>query len=121
MISLMPGEAPDGTKCGNHIVNCGRGGIIDEVSAASALKSGKLTSLALDVFEKEPCGASPLMESANFQVLTARRANLVGYSGLLGREHRSHPFVLQPPPPSHKMTLPRIETFARPVFQKHIR
>jgi D-3-phosphoglycerate dehydrogenase len=67
MIALMPGVAPDGTKCGNHIVNCGRGGIIDEIGAAAALKSGKLTSLALDVFEKEPCGMSPLFESQAFQ------------------------------------------------------
>ena len=67
MIKLMPGVAPDGTKCGNHIVNCGRGGIIDEVGAAEALKAGVLTSLALDVFEKEPCGKSPLMDSDAFQ------------------------------------------------------
>lgn len=67
MIKLMPGVAPDGTKCGNHIVNCGRGGIIDEVGAAEALKSGILGSLALDVFEKEPVGKSPLMESEAFQ------------------------------------------------------
>jgi len=67
LIGLMPGVAPDGTKCGNHIVNCGRGGIIDEVAAAAALKAGKLTSLALDVFEKEPCGQTPLLEAERFQ------------------------------------------------------
>jgi phosphoserine aminotransferase len=67
MMKLMPGVAPDGTKCGNHIVNCGRGGIIDEVGAAEALKQGVLGSLALDVFEKEPVGKSPLMESEAFQ------------------------------------------------------
>lgn len=67
MIKLMPGVAPDGTKCGNHIVNCGRGGIIDEIGAAEALKAGVLSSLALDVFEKEPCGKTPLMDSPSFQ------------------------------------------------------
>jgi phosphoserine aminotransferase len=67
LISAMPGVAPDGTKCGNHIVNCGRGGIVDEVAAAAALKSGKLNSLALDVFETEPVGKSPLLECDNFQ------------------------------------------------------
>jgi phosphoglycerate dehydrogenase-like enzyme len=67
MMKLMPGVAPDGTKCGNHIVNCGRGGIIDEVGAAQALKEGVLSSLALDVFEQEPCGKSPLLEENNFQ------------------------------------------------------
>lgn len=67
MMKLMPGVAPDGTKCGNHIVNCGRGGIIDEVGAAEALKLGVLTSLALDVFDVEPVGKSPLLESDGFQ------------------------------------------------------
>jgi D-3-phosphoglycerate dehydrogenase len=59
MISAMPGVAPDGTKCGNHIVNCGRGGIIDEAAAAAALKSGQLTSVALDVFEVTQLFSSP--------------------------------------------------------------
>mmetsp|Transcript_7000 Transcript_7000/g.17406 ORF Transcript_7000/g.17406 Transcript_7000/m.17406 type:complete len:720 (+) Transcript_7000:42-2201(+) len=67
LIGAMPGVAPDGTKCGNHIVNCGRGGIIDEAAAAAALKSGQLKSLALDVFEKEPVGKTPLFECDNFQ------------------------------------------------------
>eukprot|EP00285_Hemiselmis_virescens_P019796 CAMPEP_0173380214 /NCGR_PEP_ID=MMETSP1356-20130122/2937_1 /TAXON_ID=77927 ORGANISM="Hemiselmis virescens, Strain PCC157" /NCGR_SAMPLE_ID=MMETSP1356 /ASSEMBLY_ACC=CAM_ASM_000847 /LENGTH=717 /DNA_ID=CAMNT_0014333733 /DNA_START=48 /DNA_END=2201 /DNA_ORIENTATION=+ len=67
LIGAMPGVAPDGTKCGNHIVNCGRGGIIDEAAAAAMLKSGQLRSLALDVFETEPVGKTPLFESQNFQ------------------------------------------------------
>lgn len=67
LIGAMPGVAPDGTKCGNHIVNCGRGGIVDEASAAAALKSGQLKSLALDVFETEPVGKSPLLECESFQ------------------------------------------------------
>lgn len=53
-LDLMPGVAPDGTKCGNHLVNCARGGIIDEEAALEALKLGKLATLALDVFEQEP-------------------------------------------------------------------
>ena len=26
----MPGKSPDGIACGNHIVNCARGGIVNE-------------------------------------------------------------------------------------------
>ena len=66
MISLMPGIGLDGTKCGNHIVSCARGGIIDEKAAYEALVSGKLSSLALDVFDIEPLGDSPLLELENF-------------------------------------------------------
>ena len=54
MIELMPGMSPQGINCGNHIVNCARGGIVNENDALDALISGKLTSLALDVFENEP-------------------------------------------------------------------
>ena len=66
MISLMPGIGLDGTKCGNHIVSCARGGIIDEKAACEALESGMLSSLALDVFDIEPLGDSPLLEQENF-------------------------------------------------------
>ena len=66
-INMMPGVDPFNLKCGNHIVNCARGGIVDEDAALAALNSGQLTSLALDVFEHEPVDpASPLLEHMNF-------------------------------------------------------
>ena len=63
----MPGVDPFNLKCGNHIVNCARGGIVDEQAALEALHSEQLTSLALDVFEHEPVDpSSPLLEHMNF-------------------------------------------------------
>ncbi|MCX7941124.1 MAG: phosphoglycerate dehydrogenase [Endomicrobia bacterium] len=41
-------------KDGVKIVNCARGGIVNETDLYEALKSGKVSSAALDVFEKEP-------------------------------------------------------------------
>ncbi len=41
-------------KDGVYIVNCGRGGTIDEEALYEALKSGKVAGAALDVFESEP-------------------------------------------------------------------
>ena len=41
-------------KKGVRIINCARGGIVDEVALVNALKEGKVAGAALDVFEKEP-------------------------------------------------------------------
>ena len=65
-ISTMPGIGADGIECGNHIVSCARGGIVDEDAAHMALESGQLRSLALDVFETEPLGRSPLLNHDSF-------------------------------------------------------
>ena len=65
-INLMPGIGDDGIDCGNHLINCARGGIVDEVAALEALESGQLSSLALDVFEKEPAIDNPLFNHENF-------------------------------------------------------
>ena len=66
-INMMPGVDPFNLKCGNHIVNCARGGIVDENAALEALESGQLSSLALDVFEHEPVDPSlPLLQHQNF-------------------------------------------------------
>tara|TARA_B100000674_G_scaffold496748_1_gene527941 strand:- start:3 stop:971 length:969 start_codon:yes stop_codon:yes gene_type:complete len=65
-ISMMPGIGIDGIECGNHIVSCARGGVIDESAASIALDSGQLASLALDVFEKEPLTNSDLLRHESF-------------------------------------------------------
>jgi len=49
-------------KGGVRVVNCARGGIIDEEALYQAIRSGKVKSAALDVFDQEPCRESPLFE-----------------------------------------------------------
>ncbi|MFA4861703.1 phosphoglycerate dehydrogenase [Methanoregula sp.] len=48
-------------KDGVRIINCARGGIIDEKALYDAIKSGKVAGAALDVFEVEPPTESPLL------------------------------------------------------------
>jgi D-3-phosphoglycerate dehydrogenase len=48
-------------KDGVRIINCARGGIVDEKALFDAIKSGKVAGAALDVFEVEPPSESPLL------------------------------------------------------------
>ncbi len=50
-------------KPGVRIVNCARGGIIDEAALQRGLDSGKVAGAALDVFEQEPPGDHPLLKN----------------------------------------------------------
>ncbi|MFH1478962.1 MAG: phosphoglycerate dehydrogenase [Candidatus Omnitrophota bacterium] len=52
-------------KNGVRLVNCARGGIIDEEALLEGIKSKKIAGAALDVYEKEPPDKSPLMECDN--------------------------------------------------------
>lgn len=52
-------------KDGVRIVNCARGGLIDEAALKVALESGKVAGAALDVFEVEPAVDNPLFDAPN--------------------------------------------------------
>ena len=49
-------------KAGVRIINCARGGIVDEAALLQALESGKVAGAAIDVFENEPPGDHPLLK-----------------------------------------------------------
>jgi D-3-phosphoglycerate dehydrogenase / 2-oxoglutarate reductase len=52
-------------KHGVRIVNCARGGIIDEKALEAALQAGQVAGAALDVYEKEPPFDNPLVKMPN--------------------------------------------------------
>ncbi len=52
-----------------RLINCARGGIIDEKALYTALKERQISGAALDVFEDEPATDSPLLELDNFLAL----------------------------------------------------
>jgi D-3-phosphoglycerate dehydrogenase len=49
-------------KPGVRILNCARGGIIDEKALLEAIQTGKVAGAALDVYEEEPPHNNPLLE-----------------------------------------------------------
>ena len=53
-------------KRGVRIVNCARGGLVDEEALRAALDAGHVAGAACDVFEIEPATKSPLFGQANF-------------------------------------------------------
>ena len=53
-----------------RIINCARGGIIDEAALATAIKEGTIAGAALDVYESEPLKESPLKSLGKEIVLT---------------------------------------------------
>jgi D-3-phosphoglycerate dehydrogenase len=54
-------------KAGSRIINCARGGLIDEQALCDVVNSGHLAGAALDVFEQEPPIDSPLFTVPNIQ------------------------------------------------------
>jgi D-3-phosphoglycerate dehydrogenase len=66
--NVLSADAIARTKKGVRIVNCARGGLVDEAALAEALKSGHVAGAAFDVFAEEPATASPLFGLDNVVV-----------------------------------------------------
>jgi D-3-phosphoglycerate dehydrogenase len=64
--NILSAENLAKTRKGVRIVNCARGGLIDEAALKAGLDSGHIAGAALDVFLEEPATASPLFGTPNF-------------------------------------------------------
>ncbi len=63
--NIMSAEAIAKTRKGVRIINCARGGLLDEAALARALDDRHVAGAALDVFAVEPATESPLFGRAN--------------------------------------------------------
>lgn len=59
---LISQKELDMMKTSAYLVNCARGGIVDEGALVTALEEGSIAGAALDVFENEPPKDSPLLK-----------------------------------------------------------
>ncbi|MGA9252976.1 MAG: phosphoglycerate dehydrogenase [Roseobacter sp.] len=63
--NILSAEAIAKMKPGVRIINCARGGLVDEEALAEALKSGHVAGAAFDVFKEEPATENPLFNLPN--------------------------------------------------------
>ncbi|HHG90902.1 MAG TPA: phosphoglycerate dehydrogenase, partial [Devosia sp.] len=63
--NILDAQAFAKMKPGMRVINCARGGLIDEAALKAALESGKVKGAALDVFLNEPAKDNPLFEMEN--------------------------------------------------------
>jgi len=63
--NIISASAINKMKQGSMLINCARGGLVDELALLAALKSGHLKGAALDVYEVEPARENPLFELDN--------------------------------------------------------
>ncbi len=63
--NVLSREALAKTKKGVRIINCARGGLVDEQALREALDAGHVAGAAFDVFSEEPATANPLFGHPN--------------------------------------------------------
>src|SRR6187551_2090536 len=63
--NILDAKALAKTKKGVRIINCARGGLVDEAACRAALDAGQVAGAAFDVFSSEPANENPLFGHPN--------------------------------------------------------
>ena len=94
---LISSERLKSMRPGARLINCARGGLVDEQALIEAVKSGHLAGAALDVFEHEPPGESPLFAQTNIQFTPHLGASTLEAQTTVGVEiaHQVAAFLLR--------------------------
>lgn len=83
-------------KSGAVLINCARGGLVDEAALVTALKAGKIFGAGIDAFATEPPVGSPLLELENTVVTShLAGATLDNFSGIVARAVENAKTVLR--------------------------
>lgn len=64
--NILSAEALARTRPGVFVINCARGGLVDETALRALLDSGHVAGAAFDVFAEEPARANPLFGAPTF-------------------------------------------------------
>ncbi len=106
---IMNAERIQSMKKGARIINCARGGLVDETALYDALVSGHLAGAALDVFENEPPANSPLLELDNIVMTPHLGASTEEAQNMAGTEIAQQISVfLQTGEPINAINLPPV-------------
>jgi phosphoglycerate dehydrogenase-like enzyme len=93
---IINAERIGAMKPGAVLINCARGGLVDEAALAEALKAERLFGAGVDVFSAEPPVGSPLLELENTVVTShLAGATLDNFSGIVARAVENAKAVLR--------------------------
>jgi phosphoglycerate dehydrogenase-like enzyme len=85
-VGIISAERIRSMKKGAVLINCARGGVVDEAALVAALKEGHLFGAAIDTFASEPPVGSELLALENTVVTShLAGATLDNFSGIVAR------------------------------------
>jgi D-3-phosphoglycerate dehydrogenase len=120
--NILDAEALAKTKPGVRIINCARGGLVDEAALAEAIKSGHVAGAGFDVFETEPATEQPAVRSAQRRLHPAPGRLDHGSAGKRGAAGgRADVGLPDPGAVSNAINMPSITAEEAPILKPFIR
>ena len=84
---LLNGQVLDRMRATSHVVNVGRGALVDEPALLKALQEGRISAASLDVFDREPLPEShPFWEMPNVHISAHMSGDVIGWRDTLAEQ-----------------------------------